>query len=95
MLMFESFSAGIMAIAVGFAAVLLVVGVYAIVVWPLTFLDFANVSAEAFNSWARTVLWSIFAGGSLAGYWCFSGTAFKDRRKRTTNPPARAARGRR
>jgi hypothetical protein len=25
------------------------------------------------------VLWSVFAGGSLAGYWCFSGAAFKDR----------------
>ena len=95
MLIFESLSAGVMAIAVGFAAVLLVLGIYAVGVWPLTFLDFANVSAEALNSWARTVLWSIFAGGSLAGYWCFSGAAFKDRRKRTPNPPARATRTRR
>ena len=25
------------------------------------------------------VLWSLFAGGSLAGYWCISGAAFKQK----------------
>ncbi|MGA2855981.1 MAG: hypothetical protein ABSE40_03890 [Candidatus Sulfotelmatobacter sp.] len=95
MLLFESLSAGAMAIGVGLAAVLLAVSIYAVLVWPLASTDLPNVSAEQFDSWAHTVLWSVFAGGSLAGYWCFSGAAFRDRRKRTPNPPPRAARTRR
>jgi len=95
MLLFESLSAGAMAIGAGLAAVLLAVSIYAVLVWPLTSLDLGNVSAEQFDSWAKTVLWSVFAGGSLAGYWCFSGAAFKDRRKRAPSPPPRSARTRR
>jgi len=94
MLLFESLSAGVLAIAVGLGSVLLFVGVYAVVVWPLTFWDLANLGREQFDSWARTVLWSVFAGGSLAGYWCFSGAAFKDRGKRPA-PKARTTRPRR
>jgi hypothetical protein len=81
MLLFESLSAGVMAVAVGMGAVLIVVGVYVIIVWPLTFWDLASFGGEAYNSWAATVLWSIFAGGSLAGFWCFSGAAFKNKPK--------------
>jgi hypothetical protein len=81
MLLFESLSAGVMAVGVGMAAVLMVVGVYVLIVWPLTFWDLANLGAENYKSWEDTVLWSIFAGGSLAGYWCFSGAAFKNKPK--------------
>jgi hypothetical protein len=81
MLLFESLSAGVLAVAVGMAAVLTVVGVYVLIVWPLTFWDLANLGAENYNSWADTVLWSVFAGGTLAGYWCFSGAAFKNKAK--------------
>lgn len=77
MLVFESLSAGVLAVAVGLSAVLAVVGVYVIFVWPLTFWDLANLGLEQYASWTDTVLWSVFAGGSLAGYWCFSGAAFK------------------
>jgi hypothetical protein len=94
MLLFESLSAGVLAIAVGLAAVLVVVGTYVIVVWPLTFWDVAHVSAEEYTSWEHTVLWSVFAGGTLAGYWCFSGAAFKDKRKRTPAAPTRPTRRR-
>jgi hypothetical protein len=80
MLLFESCSAGIVAIFVGFVAVLSVVGVYALVVWPLTMWDI-RVPTEQYESWASTVLWSVFAGGTLAGYWCFSGRAFKSKAK--------------
>jgi len=83
MLLFESLSAGVMAVGVGFAAVLIVVGVYTTIVWPLTFWDLANLGLEKYGAWINTVLWSVFAGGSLAGYWCFSGAAFKNRRKAT------------
>ena len=77
MLLFESMSAGVLAIFVGFIAVLCVVGVYVVIVWPLTFWDLTNLGIEKFFPWTNTVLWSVFAGGALAGYWCFSGHAFK------------------
>jgi hypothetical protein len=82
MLMFESLSAGVLAVGVGLAAVLIVVSIYAVIVWPLTLWDLASLGLEKYGSWADTVLWSVFAGGSLAGYWCFSGAAFKDRMQR-------------
>ena len=93
MLVFESLSAGVLAVGIGLVAVLAVVGVYLVIVWPLTFWDLANLGLEQYGSWTDTILWSIFAGGSLAGYWCFSGAAFKDKSKR--RPTASATRTRR
>jgi len=89
MLLFESASAGVMTIFVGFLAVLSVVGVYVILVWPLTFWDLANLGLEKIGPWVNTILWSTFAGGSLAGYWCFSGRAFKGKPK--SRVPVRSA----
>ena len=93
MLLFESASAGVMAIAIGLAAVLIIVCAYTVIVWPLTFWDLANLGLEKYDSWVNTILWSVFAGGSLAGYWCFSGAAFKGKSKRST--PSGATRSRR
>jgi hypothetical protein len=62
-----------------------------VIVWPLTFWDLANLGLEKYGEWTDTVLWSVFAGGSLAGYWCFSGAAFKDRPKRKAASQPRAA----
>lgn len=81
MLLFESASAGVMTIFVGFVLVLSVVGIYVIIVWPLTFWDLTNAGLEKLRPWVNTILWSIFAGGSLAGYWYFSGRAFKSKAK--------------
>lgn len=81
MLLFESLSAGVMAIFVGFVVVMAAVGVYVIVIWPLTFWDLANLGLEKYGSWIKPILWSVFAGGSLAGFWCFSGLAFKPKQK--------------
>jgi hypothetical protein len=94
MLMFESLSAGVLAVAVGLAVVMAIVGIYVSIVWPLTFWDLANLGLEKYGEWTDTVLWSVFAGGSLAGYWCFSGAAFKThRRKAGTQPlPSRTRR---
>lgn len=93
MLLFESASAGVMAIFVGFVMLLAVVGVYVIIVWPLTFWDFANIALERYSSWINTALWSLFAGGSLAGYVCFSGLAFRAKPKGRVQPqPARRQR---
>jgi len=36
MLMFESLSGGVLAVGIGLVAVLVVVGVYLLIVWPLT-----------------------------------------------------------
>jgi hypothetical protein len=90
MLMFESLSAGVVAVAVGIAAVMTLVGVYVVLVWPLTFWDLADPKYRKYDSLTETILWSVFAGGSLAGYWCFSGAAFKDRPKRKATPRLRA-----
>jgi hypothetical protein len=92
MLMFESVSAGVMAVVAGLACVMLVVGVFVVIVWPLTFWDLANLGLEKYASWTDTILWSVFAGGSLAGYWCFSGAAFKNRAKGKVSSPSRTRR---
>lgn len=89
MLMFESFSAGVIAVGVGMAAVLAIVGVYVTIVWPLTFWDLADLGWQKYASWVDTILWSVFAGGSLAGFWCFSGAAFKQKPKRKLVADAR------
>jgi hypothetical protein len=93
MLLFESLSVGVLAVGVGLTAALAVVGLYATIVWPLTFWDLANLGLEQYASWTNTVLWSVFAGGSLAGYWCFSGAAFKA--KPRARVPVRGGRGQR
>jgi hypothetical protein len=95
MLMFESCSAGVMAVAAGLGAVLLVVCFYCVIVWPLTFWDLADLGLEKYGSLVDTVLWSVFAGGALAGYWCFSGAAFKSQTKRKPAQDARTARTKR
>jgi hypothetical protein len=95
MLLFESISAGVIAVAVGLAAVMAVVGIYVLVVWPLTFWDLANLGLEQYSSWTETILWSVFAGGSLAGYWCFSGSAFQAGAKRKPGSAVRDLRSRR
>jgi len=92
MLLFESLSAGVIAIGVGMAAVMVIVGIYVIVVWPLTFWDLTNFGVDKYESWASTILWSVFAGGTLAGYWCFSGHAFKGKPKPAPVPASRSRR---
>jgi hypothetical protein len=92
MLAYESLSAGAMALLVGMGAVLTVVGVYVLFVWPLTFWDLADSGLEKYSDLARLALWSVFAGGSLAGYWYFSGAAFKPKAK--PKSPARNGNGR-
>lgn len=91
MLVFESLSAGVAAVFVSFTLVLAVVGVYVMLVWPLTFWDLANSGLEKYGSWVQTAMWSVFAGGTAAGFWCFSGAAFKEKpARKTARPPARS-----
>lgn len=95
MLLFESCSAGALALGVGIASVIVVIGVYGLLVWPLTFWDLASLGLEKYAQYGNTALWSVFAGGTLAGYWCFSGAAFKNRRKPSIKPLTRPPRPRR
>lgn len=92
MLLFESLSAGVMTIFAGFVLVTVVVGVYVIIIWPLTFWDLANLGLEKYGSWIKPILWSVFAAGSLAGYWCFGGAAFKTRQKASLPSTTRSRR---
>ena len=93
MLLFESASAGILAVFLGFSLLLTLVGLFVVIVWPLTFWDLANTGIEKLEPWGETALWSLFAGGAAGGYWCFSGLAFKEKRPgQTVRPPSRTGR---
>jgi hypothetical protein len=92
MLAFESFSAGTMAVFVGFILVTVLVGLYVLIVWPLTFWDLADSGLEQYSGLVKVALWSVFAGGSVAGYWCFSGEAFKPKVKKVLDRNGRPVR---
>jgi hypothetical protein len=92
MVIFESLSAGVLTIFLVFALILIAIGVYGVVVWPLTFWDLANLGLEEYGSWVNTIVWSLFAGGSLAGYYVFGGAAFRAKQKARTPVPSRSAR---
>jgi hypothetical protein len=79
MLLFESLSAGGVAVLVALITVLLLVGIYSYCVWPFTHWDLANIDSGAFYSWSKFLLIVIFAAGSAAGFWCFSGAAFREK----------------
>jgi hypothetical protein len=74
MLIFESISAGGIAVLLTFVALLVLAGIYCLVVWPLTHWDLAHVDV---GSWWKGALGLIFAAGAIAGFWCFSGSAFR------------------
>ncbi len=73
MLFFASFTSGLAALIAGFVVLISGVGLYAVLIWPLTFWDLANLGLEKYGNWAGTIALSVFAGGALAGYWVFSG----------------------
>ena len=91
----ESIGVGMMAVILLLAAVLIVVGIYVQVIWPLTDWDFVSVSLEPYNAAITAILTGVFIGGFAAGYWCISGNAWK----RLPNPsgimPRTAVRARR
>lgn len=78
MLVFESLSAGGIAVFVALAGVLILVGTYSYFVWPFTHWDLANVKLGN-GSWWEYALGLIFAAGSAIGFWCFSGAAWRGR----------------
>ncbi len=87
MIAFESMGVGAVTLMLVFAAVLVVVGLYVQIVWPLTDWDMVGVSLEPYRSTIITALFFIFIAGSAAGFWCISGAAWKTQRP---TPPARS-----
>jgi len=79
-----------MAIFVGIAAVLLVVGIYVLTIWPLTLWDLASLHLEQYSAWVDPLLWMVFGAGTLVGFFCFSGMIFGFIPK--SRAPARPAR---
>ena len=77
MVVMESIGVGMMAVILLLAAVLITVGIYVQVIWPLTDWDLIGVSLEPYNSAITAVLTGVFIGGFAAGYWCISGNAWK------------------
>ena len=77
MIVLESIGVGMMAVILLLAAVLVMVGIYVQVIWPLTDWDLVGVSLEPYNSAITAVLTGVFIGGFAAGYWCISGNAWK------------------
>jgi hypothetical protein len=90
MLFFASFSSGLLALILGFIALLALVGMYSVLIWPLTFWDLATLGIEKYAAWTEMIVLSVFSGGALAGYWMFSGERFKV--KSTSTSPRLAAR---
>jgi hypothetical protein len=80
MLVFESLSAGAMALLLAIAAVMAIVGVYVILIWPLTLWDLSFPGMEKLGSWANIAMWTVFVSGSLVGLWAFSGLAFRQKK---------------
>ena len=91
MLLFAGFSGGVLALVAAFGALLALVGVYVIVVWPLTFWDLANLHLEKYTSWTPTIVASVFATGSLVGL-CYFGRAESRPKEKTTASARPAAR---
>lgn len=77
MLFFASFSGGLLALILAFLVLITGVGLYSLLIWPLTFWDLASLGLEKYASWTGTITASVFAGGALAGYWVFSGEPYK------------------
>jgi len=94
MLIFESLSAGGIAVLLVLGLALVLVGFYVGIVWPLTKWDLAHINQQTYLRWCEGTLWLIFAAGSGAGFWYFSGAAFREKPARTAgNTPPRIPQG--
>ena len=85
MLIFESLSAGGIAVLLVLVLTLVLVGLYAGIVWPLTQWDLAHINQQKYLWWCEWTLWLIFAAGAGAGFWYFSGAAFQEKPARRPN----------
>ena len=77
---------GIGTLAVGalLLTVLMAVWFYGQFVWTFTHRDLADVRLAPFKSLAYLVIAGTFLAGTGAGFWIFSGAAWKNQRANTT-----------
>jgi hypothetical protein len=85
MLVFESLSAGGIAVFLALVTMLVLVGIYSYFVWPFTHWGLAQLQLADDTGW-EYALAIIFAAGSAAGFWCFSGAAFRKKPGAGRNP---------
>lgn len=95
MLLFQSLAVGMMSVIAVLALVLVMVGIYVQVIWPLTDWDLGTGSIEQYSSMATTVLTLVFIFGFGAGYWFISGGAWKTAKPKAGMPQRAVARSRR
>lgn len=86
MIVFESLGVGALTIMLVFAAILVVVGVYVQIVWPLTDWSLVEVSLDPYRSAISAAFFFIFVAASALGFWFISGAAWKNQK---ATPPAR------
>jgi H+/Cl- antiporter ClcA len=89
MILFESFSAGAMALFIAFCAVLILVGLYTYTIWPLTEWDLVNVHMGRYSTYITGALLGIFLIPSIVSFWFLSGAAWSNRR--TPQPTPRSS----
>ena len=96
MILFESLGVGMMSVILLLALVLVVVGIYVQLIWPLTDWDLLTVTLEQYNSTVSLVLSGVFIFGFGVGFWFISGAAWKRmKRPRPIFPQKAMARSRR
>lgn len=81
MLFFASLSSGLAALMLAFVVLITGVGLYSLLIWPLTFWDLANLGLEKYVGWTGIITASVFGAGAFAGYWVFSGEPTKSTSK--------------
>ena len=90
MIAFESFGFGASAILMVIAAVLVIVGFYVQVIWPLTDWDMVEVSFDAWKPAMKAALVLIFFAGTAVGFAMVTGAAFQ--KKKPVTPVRRVSR---
>jgi len=90
MLVFESCGFGVLAILMLVTAVLVLVGLYTQLVWPLTNWDLTEVPWESFEPLAIGVLVLLFVGGSTIGFFMVTGAALPKKPGTPTSVPKAA-----
>src|SRR5215471_3343709 len=76
-LLLESAAVGMMSVIPVLALVLVAVGIYVQLIWPLTDWDLVTVTPEQYNSTVSALLTTIFVIGFFAGFWFISAAAWK------------------
>jgi len=85
MIVFESLGVGALTIMLVFAALLVMVGAYVQIVWPLTDWSLVEVNLDPYRSTISAAFFLLFTAASALGFWFISGAAWKNQK---ANPSA-------